>query len=120
MEEHFGEALGVDRIAREAHYSKFHFIRLFRKIYGLTPGQYLTRIRVAKARVMLAGGCRVGDACYAAGFTSISSFSTLFRTLEGASPGAFRRRERLRLEAIGRKSLNFIPFCFARAYGALE
>jgi transcriptional regulator GlxA family with amidase domain len=49
----FSEAIDAGEIADEARYSKFHFIRTFKSIYGRTPHQYLTHVRVEKAKGML-------------------------------------------------------------------
>src|SRR5437773_5051678 len=50
----FSSAIDLDNIADEACFSKFHFVRLFKSIYGKTPHQYLTGIRVDRASEMLA------------------------------------------------------------------
>ena len=53
----FSSAIDLDNIADEACFSKFHFVRLFKSIYGRTPHQYLTDVRVSNAqRELLADG----------------------------------------------------------------
>src|SRR4051812_510077 len=78
IDENYSEAIDIDAIAGKACFSKFHFIRLFKSIYGRTPHQYLTSVRIDKARLLLSDGETVSDACYLVGFESLGSFSTLF------------------------------------------
>jgi AraC-like DNA-binding protein len=47
------DTIDLDNIADEAYFSKFHFIRQFKKIYGKTPHQYLTVVRIEKAMELL-------------------------------------------------------------------
>src|SRR5437868_4478592 len=78
IDSHFSEAIDLEQIAREASLSKFHFIRLFKKYYGRTPYQYLTGVRIAKAKELLKNGHSVSQTCYALGFNSLSSFTGFF------------------------------------------
>src|SRR5882672_9198128 len=66
----------VDRIAREAGISHFHFIRQFHAVFGFTPHQYRIDARLRQARLLLASGnYSVTDACMAVGFESVGAFS---------------------------------------------
>jgi AraC-like DNA-binding protein len=94
IDEHYASDLDVGKMAREASLSKFHFIRLFRLVYGRTPHQYLIEVRVQKARQLLASGRPVMEACHEVGFTSLSSFTGLFKRMTGSSPAVFRQRNR--------------------------
>lgn len=82
----------LERLARVGLCSKFHLLRLFRQYYGDTPAQYLTAQRLLRARVLLREGHTVTAACYEVGFKNVSSFSTLFRTRYGTSPGHFAKK----------------------------
>jgi AraC-like DNA-binding protein len=73
--------LTVASIARESGISYFHFIRRFQAIFGTTPHQYRIDARLREARLQLAVGSSVTEACFAAGFESIGSFSYLYGTL---------------------------------------
>ena len=78
--------------AREACLSPFHFHRLFTTFHGLTPHRYLTRLRLERARTLLAAGDRpVADVALACGFESTGSFTTLFTKTFGVTPGKSRR-----------------------------
>jgi AraC-like DNA-binding protein len=113
IDDHFAEDIDLTNIADEAFFSKFHFIRLFKKIYGKSPLQYLSYVRIQKAANLLASGTSVTETCYGVGFQSLSSFSGLFRRIYGITPSSYLVRNiRLRQE-IKRSPLKYIPGCFA-------
>ncbi|HTJ11399.1 MAG TPA: AraC family transcriptional regulator [Dinghuibacter sp.] len=113
IDEQYATPINLGSVAGEAFFSKFHFIRLFKKAYGRTPGQYLTAVRVDRARTLLRGGHNVTDACYAVGFDSLSSFTGLFKRLTGQTPSAFKRE----CQAMRAEPLHFVPPCFAAHHG---
>ena len=71
--------------------SKFHLLRLFKKYYGLTPRQYLINKRIEKSKEHLKNGMTVTETCFAVGFESVGSFSTLYKTKTGTSPSVFKK-----------------------------
>ena len=84
MDEHLADSLEIAHIAARAHFSRYHFIRLFRRMFHETPHQYLTRKRIEKAKELLAtGDLSVTEICFAVGFQSLGSFSALFRRAVG-------------------------------------
>lgn len=46
IDQHYAKPIDVSNISDEASFSKFHFLMRFKKIYGKTPHQYLTRVRI--------------------------------------------------------------------------
>ena len=120
IDEHFAFEIDLTKIADEACFSKFHFTRLFREIYGKTPHQYLTSIRIDKARELLERGTSVKAACFAVGFESATSFTGLFKRRVGKTPAAFQReRDRILIE-VQTVPLKHIPNCFAEKKGWKE
>jgi AraC-like DNA-binding protein len=117
IDENFASDIDLDNIADEACFSKFHFTRLFREIYGKTPYQYLTKVRVERAKVLLAGGDPVKTVCFAVGFDSVSSFTGLFKRLTGHTPASFQRTKSGIADEISRIPLKHIPGCFAEKNG---
>ena len=89
IDQHYAQPITVEDMAGEAFYSKFHFIRLFKTMYGVTPYQYLRSFRVEKAKKLLLKGQSATVACNAVGFDSASSFAALFRKATGTSPSGF-------------------------------
>lgn len=87
--------LPLSHLAALAGLSPFHFLRTFRRITGLTPHQYLRRVRLREAALRLAdGGTRVIDAAFASGFNDLSAFNRAFRAEFGLSPRAYRTARR--------------------------
>src|ERR1700761_2529692 len=74
----FDKTLNLDVLSDVRFTSKFHLLRLFKRYYGQTPKQYLTDKRIEKAKELLAQGWSVTETCFAVGFDSPCSFSTLF------------------------------------------
>jgi AraC-like DNA-binding protein len=114
IDTHFAEDLNLDKIAGEAYFSKFHFIRLFKKIYHLTPHQYLIKVRMEKAMEMLKTTVQINDVCFSIGFESAASFTSLFKQYTGLTPSAFQLAQLNRYSEIQNKPLQFIPGCFAK------
>ena len=113
IDDNFAEPIDAGDIADEACYSKFHFIRTFKTIYGRTPRQHLTHVRVEKAKEMLELGTSVTDTCFAVGFDSLGSFTRLFKSRVGFTPSEYQRQQIERKEQIRQEPLRFIPGCFA-------
>lgn len=85
--------LDVDALAREAAFSRYHFIRSFRRQFDLTPRQYLIRRRIEAAQeLLLSTDASVLDICLAVGFESLGSFTTSFTRHVGFPPGRYRRQ----------------------------
>lgn len=117
IDSHFENKIDLDNISDEACFSKFHFLRLFKSVYGKTPYQYLIQVRIENAKKFLRLNYAVSDACFQVGFESRTSFTALFKKCEGSTPSEFQRRHKIREEKIRAKPLDFIPNCFAEQKG---
>jgi AraC-like DNA-binding protein len=117
IDDHFGDNIDLNNIADEACFSKFHFIRLFKIIYGERPHQYLTKVRIENAKKLLQKGISVTKACFTVGFDSVSSFTGLFRKYTNFSPSVYQRQYMERQAQIKADPLQFIPNCFAEQKG---
>lgn len=117
IDSHYDEKIDLDNIADEAFFSKFHFIRLFNTIYKKTPHQYLSFVRIEKAKQLLTTDIGVAQVCYAVGFDSVSSFTGLFKRMVGQTPAVYQAAQRKRKAAIAVAPLKFIPNCFAEKKG---
>jgi len=92
IEAHFSEPLSLAQLASTASMSAFHFLRTFRQVTGLTPHQYLLRMRLREAATQLATRPgRILDIALASGFQDLSNFNHAFRAEFGVSPRALRR-----------------------------
>ena len=111
IDSHFSEAIDLDNISDEAFFSKFHFIRIFKRVYGKTPHQYLIAVRIENAMQLLRADTPATDTCFAVGFESMSSFSGLFKRRVGVSPSVYLIRQQHIKARIAKAPLDFIPGC---------
>jgi AraC-like DNA-binding protein len=92
IDTHADEPLGLELLARNAGLSVFHFLRLFAKILGVTPHQYLIRARLRHAARLLAEEDRpITSIAYEIGFGDLSNFVRTFHRAAGVSPTKFRQ-----------------------------
>jgi AraC family transcriptional regulator len=72
--------------------STYHFVRAFKRSFGLPPRRYLSSLRIERAKSLLADpAMSVTQIGFNLGFSETSSFTTTFRKHTGLTPTAFRR-----------------------------
>ncbi len=92
--EHFADKEALTEGLNALPVSTTHLIRLFRTHYGVTPNEYLNRLRVAKAaEALLQSDASLLDIAYTSGFGSLSGFYFWFKKNNGAPPLEYRRRK---------------------------
>jgi len=92
MRDNLGERLTIDDMARTAMFSKFHFSRLFRKVTGVSPGRFLSAMRLQEAkRLLVSTSLTVTEISHRVGYTSVGTFSSRFRNSVGVSPTTYRQ-----------------------------
>ena len=95
VEEHADEPVALDELAAMAAMSKYHFLRIFRVVTGMTPYQFLLNCRMRQAATRLGTSLDpIAHIAYASGFGDLSTFNRRFRETFGLSPKAFRARDR--------------------------
>lgn len=95
IQAHSQDELTLEQISGQAGLSPYHFLRLFSRVLGVTPHQYLVRSRLRHAARMLADGDRpVTDVALDVGFADLSNFVRSFRRAAGVSPRGFRQAAR--------------------------
>jgi len=95
IEAHAHDAVDLASAADAAGLSAFHFLRVFARVLGVTPHQYLVRTRLRRAAGLLADDARsITDVAYDVGFGDLSNFVRTFHRAAGVSPRAFRRAAR--------------------------
>ena len=93
VEENLGSALKLSDLARQSGLSPYHFLRTFEQVTGLTPHQYVRRLRLAEAVARLSGGNEKAlDIAVDSGFNDASNFSRAFRAEIGTTPRSFRKQ----------------------------
>lgn len=117
MDRHFSEEIDLDAIGAKACFSKFHFMRLFKSMYGWSPHRYLTGVRINKARDHLRNGRGIAETCFAVGFTSVSSFSGLFKRITACTPAQYQKQAGAGRKQMQQAPMQFIPQCFAGQRG---
>ena len=118
IDDNFDEHIDVECISDQACFSKYHFIRVFKKIYGKTPHRYLSSVRIEKAKQLLKEDISVTGACFAVGFDSVSSFTGLFKRAVGRTPLAYQLQQHHLKAETSKVPLKFIPNCFAVRNGS--
>jgi len=95
IEAHAAQPIALSDMARSLELTSFHFLRLFSRVLGVSPHQYLVRTRLREAARMLAEpGRGVTETAYAVGFGDLSNFIRTFTRAAGVSPRAFQRAAR--------------------------
>lgn len=117
IDNHFANNINLDNISEQAHFSKFHFIRLFKSVYGLTPKNYLIKTRIEYAKKLLENGHSVLESGLMAGLESPTSFTGMFKKITGTTPANYQKQQNLRRIKIQQSPLNFVPNCFAETHG---
>jgi AraC family transcriptional regulator len=93
LEENAAEPVGLKDVARQVALSPFHFLRIFKSIIGVTPHQYLVRLRLRRAAKLLAqGGMPVTEVALEAGFGDLSNFVRTFGRAAGVPPARFAKK----------------------------
>jgi AraC family transcriptional regulator len=86
-----GEPITIDDMARTAMFSKFHFARLFQRTTGVSPGRFLSAVRLQEAKkLLLSTSLSVADISHQVGYSSVGTFSSRFKRNVGLSPTVYR------------------------------
>lgn len=88
---YYHQDLRITDIASAAHLSPFHFSRLFRKVTGCSPYNYLLHTRIEHAKALLAKDESITQSAFSTGFNSLENFSFTFNKIVGVSPSGFRK-----------------------------
>jgi AraC-like DNA-binding protein len=108
----FDRNVSVAEMANEAGLSRAYFLRSFADVFGMTPHEYVVRRRIEEARLALARGASVTEACMHVGFSSLGTFSRTFSARVGESPRGWQRRVRTLAPSAELWPSAWIPSCF--------
>ncbi len=91
INEHSGEELSLEQVAKAVNMSSFYFCKMFKKFAGVNFTEYVSRIRIEKARnLLLNPNLRISEIAYEVGFQSLTHFNRVFKKVLGQSPTDFR------------------------------
>jgi len=92
IDANLGRELHLDQLAQVACLSQYHFARAFKKATGHTVRQYLTTVRLERAKELLAANeSSIADIAFRCSFSSHANFTKAFSRSLGISPGRYRR-----------------------------
>lgn len=91
LQDSLADKVTLDELAEHAALDKFHLVRVFRAAVGLPPYEYLTYLRVSRAKALLRRGMFVAEAAQAVGFCDESQLHRHFRRILGVAPGAYAK-----------------------------
>ncbi len=88
---HYIDQVSIDELAAVALQSRFHFIRSFKSLTGMTPYQYVLRLRMEEARKQLRySSVTITEISFGLGFSSTSQFYRVFMKSTGVTPEQYR------------------------------
>jgi AraC-like DNA-binding protein len=103
IERHPDATLTLDILSREARLSPYHFLRTFQTLTGVTPHQYVLRVRLRNAALRLASDSQgILDIALDCGFSDLSTFNHSFRAEFHVSPSRYRQDTRVRKGLVDR------------------
>lgn len=92
MQENLDEPLTMPEMAKIAHFSQFHFNRIFHETTGIPPIQFLYALRLEAAKkLLLTTSKSITQICFEVGYNSLGTFTSRFTELVGLSPREFRQ-----------------------------
>jgi AraC-like DNA-binding protein/ligand-binding sensor protein len=91
IQENQAEDLSLGQVAKAVNMSAFYFCKMFKKSTGLNFTNYVSRVRVEKAKnLLLNRNLRVSEIAYEVGFQSLTHFNRAFKRIMGQSPTEYR------------------------------
>jgi AraC-like DNA-binding protein len=91
LRDRFAERITLDELARATGLSRYAVLRVFRREVGIPPHQFLTQLRVDRAKALLRAGRSLAAVAQQVGFADQSHLTRHFRRLVGVTPGVFAR-----------------------------
>lgn len=86
--------ISLDKVAREACASKYHFSREFKKSLGCTYKDYVNKIRMEKAKELLKSTkMSITEAAFSVGYPDLTNFERIFKRIMGCTPKEYKNRE---------------------------
>ena len=98
MEENFADRIALDDLSEAASMSRYHYVRMFRRIYGLTPRAYLRDLRISESKRLIKKGLPITQVCFEVGYESVTTFSSVFKKCTGYSPKGYQQLNKSNLE----------------------
>jgi len=97
----YAQQLSIETIAKTLGYHRTHLTKLFKEATGVSPQQYLYKVRMKKAEELLGGGLTVAQIASSVGYSDPLFFTKQFHKWSGMSPTSFRKAKAAELPAEG-------------------
>jgi len=91
IDANYGEPLGLEKLGKIIGSSPFATLRFFRSVYGQSPHEYQTALRISKAKELLRQGKPIARVAVDTGFYDQTHLNRNFRRLMGITPGQYLR-----------------------------
>lgn len=92
IQEHQAEDLSLPVVAKAVNTSSFYFCKMFKKVTGLNFTDYVSRVRIEKAKnLLLNPNLRISEIAFEVGFQSLTHFNRVFKKISGQSPSDYRQ-----------------------------
>jgi AraC family transcriptional regulator len=99
---HVGERITVSGLSAISGVNRMHFARVFRRALGVTPAEYVRRLRLESAcRALVETDQPIADIALDCGYSSQAHFTRAFGAHIGETPAAYRRARRSRIVVVG-------------------
>jgi AraC-like DNA-binding protein len=89
LEDHYAENISLEELAAFVNLSLFHLLRVFRDAVGLPPHNYLTQVRITRAKQLLLTSMSLAQVALTVGFTDQSHLTKHFKRIMGVTPGQY-------------------------------
>ncbi len=91
----YSSKITLDKVAREACTSKYHFSREFKKTLGCTYKDYVSKVRIEKARELLnSTELSITEAAFSVGYPDLTNFERIFKKIVGCTPKEYKNRQK--------------------------
>jgi AraC family transcriptional regulator len=92
IRDQYSEEVSLEEVAKIAHLTPYHFIKVFKAYTGKTPYEYLLQVKIHRAKELLSSrNLTITEICFMCGFNSLSNFTTYFKKKVGVSPSEYRK-----------------------------
>jgi AraC-like DNA-binding protein len=91
MDAHIMDNLSLEELSKQIGISKYHFLRVFKNTFGISPYQYQKRMRLLQARQELILGHDILETAIRYGYFNVQSFTKAFKTAFGKTPGVIKK-----------------------------
>ena len=92
IDEHYNENINIDDLLKQSFMTKSYFITQFKKLFNISPMQYLTLVRLEQAKLLLSKTTdTITDIALKVGFNNPVYFAEVFSKTVGVAPTVYRK-----------------------------